>query len=175
MDRAQKAQFIEDVRGRFEAAPLVILTEFSGSTVAQLDALRRACEPVGASFQVVKNTLCKRAVADTDFAPLAEHFRGNVGVLFAGEDPIAAAKLYQSAAKENDKLVAKAGFFEGDLLDANGVGVVATLPSKEELLSKLLATIQEAPRQVMGVIQAPARDLVYLLGNYANKLEESGE
>lgn len=172
MNRAQKAEFIEDVRGRFEAAPLVVLTDFKGSTVAQMDALRRSLEEAGGQFQVVKNTLSRIAVAETEMAPLAEHFRGNVGVVFAGEDPIAIAKSFRDQVKANDKLQVKAGFFEGDVLDATGVAAVADLPSREELLAKLLQTIQEGPRQVLGVIQGPARDLLYLLRNYESKLED---
>lgn len=97
-----------------------------------------------------------------------------MGVLFAGDDPIAAAKVFRDLAKANDKLQAKAGFFEGDVLDAKGVVAVADLPSREELLTVLLRTVIEAPRQVLGVLQAPARDLLYLLQNYAKKLEDEG-
>jgi len=174
MNIAQKTAFVEDARARFDAAPLVILTDFKGSTVAEMDALRRACEPVGVQFRVVKNTLCRRAVQGTDMEPLAEHFRGNIGVMFAGEDPIATAKLYKEQLKTNKNLVTRAGFFEGDVLDAKGVDAVAELPSREELLSKLLSTVLAAPRQVMGVIRAPARDLLYLLKNYETKLEDQG-
>lgn len=174
MNREQKAAFIEDIRGRFEAAPFVALTDFKGSSVAQMDALRRACEPVDAQFRVVKNTLCKRAIEGTDAEGLSEHLVGNVGVLFSGEDPIAAAKVLKAQLKENDKLELKAGFFEGGVLDPKATEAVASLPSREDLLSTLLRTIQEGPRQVMGVIRAPARDLLYLLQNFANKLEDEG-
>lgn len=174
MNREQKAQFVEEVRERFSNAPLVILTDWKGSTVAEMDALRRACEPAGVHFQVVKNTLCRRAVSGTDMEALTEHFRGNIGVLFAGDDPIAAAKLYRDQKKENDKLICRAGYFEGDILDGKGVDAVADLPSREELLVGLLRTIQEGPRQILGVLQAPARDLLFLLKNYESKLEEAG-
>jgi len=173
MNREDKAAFIEEVRGRFLEAPLVILTDWKGSTVQELDALRRACEPAGVHFQVVKNTLCRRALEGTGMEPLAPHFRGNIGVFFASDDPIATAKLFRAQRKDNDKLVCRAGFFEGDLLDDKGVDAVADLPSREELLVTLLRTIQEGPRRVLGVLQAPARDLLYLLSNYAKKLEES--
>jgi large subunit ribosomal protein L10 len=165
---------VEDLKGRFDSAPLVILTDWKGSTVQEMDALRRACEPVGVHFQVVKNTLCRRAISGTDMDKLASHFKGNIGVLFAGDDPIAAAKLFRDQSKDNAKLICRAGFFEGDVLDPAGVEAVATLPSREELLSTLLRTIQEGPRQIMGVIRAPARDLLYLLSNYAEKLEKEG-
>ena len=121
MNREQKTEFVEQVRERFSSAPLVILSDWKGSTVAEMDAIRRACEPAGVHFQVVKNTLCRRAVAGTDMEGLSEHFRGNIGVFFAGDDPIAAAKLYRDQKKANDKLICRAGFFEGDILDEKGV------------------------------------------------------
>ena len=172
MNRAEKETFVADIKERFDNAPLVILTDFKGSTVDEMDALRRACEPAGVHFQVVKNTLCKRALAESDKEDLTKFFSGNIGVVFAGEDPIAAAKLFTEQAKQNKKLEIRAGYFEGDVLDAQGVAAVAALPSREELLSILLRTVLAAPRQVMGVIRAPARDLLYLLSNFASKLED---
>lgn len=171
MDREQKAAFIDDIRGRFGQAPYVVLADFRGSTVSQMDALRRACENNGAHFQVVKNTLCKRAIAGTDAEGLSQHFVGNVGVLFSGDDPISTAKMFRDQLKGNTNLKVKAGYFEGDVLDEKSVVAVADLPSREDLLSTLLRTIQEGPRQVLGILQAPARDLLYLLQNYADKLE----
>jgi large subunit ribosomal protein L10 len=70
------------------------------------------------------------------------------------------------------KIQVKAGFFDGDILDPVGVKAVASLPSREELLVMLLRTLQEGPRQVLGVLQAPARDLLYLLKNYETKLAD---
>lgn len=174
MNREQKAALIEDMRGRFGEAPYVVLADFKGSSVEQMNDLRRACEPAGAHFQVVKNTLCKRAIAGTDAEVLSEHLVGNVGVLFAGEDPTAAAKVVKDQLKANKNLVVKAGFFEGTVLDEAATVAVADLPSREDLLVTLLRTIQEGPRQILGVIRAPARDLLYLLQNYAKKLEEEG-
>ena len=172
MNLDKKAAFVEDMRDRLSGTPLVILTDFKGSTVAEIAQIRRACEPLGATFRVVKNSLCKRALAGTDKEGLTEHFRGNVAVLFAGEDPIAVAKMFRDEVKANKNLVPRAGYFEGDVLDPAGVEAVASLPSRDELLVSLLRTIQEGPRQVLGVLQGPARDLLYLLKNYETKLAE---
>ena len=175
MNREQKTQMIDELHDRFTVGPFVALTDFKGSTVAQMDNIRRKCEPAGLYFRVVKNTLAVRALQGTGKEKLADLFVGNVGLIVSGEDPVAAAKFVKQYAKENENIKVKAGFFEGDVLDAKQVDAVADLPSREELLSKLLATIQEGPRQVLRVLQAPARDLLYLLNNYAAKLEESGE
>lgn len=174
MNRAQKTEFIESVRASLGEAPLVILTDFKGSTVVQMDNLRRAAEEAGASFQVVKNTLAKIAVADSDLAPLAEHFRGNIGVVFSGDDPAATAKMFKAQRKENEKLEVRAGFFEGTILDAKAVDAVADLPSREQLYAMLLGMMEGGPRKMVGVLQAPARDLINVIRNYARKLEEEG-
>jgi large subunit ribosomal protein L10 len=168
----QKAAFISEIKTAFEASSFIILADFKGITVAEVDKIRRGVESAGAEFRVVKNSLCRLALADTDKAGLAEHFRGPVGVVISGEDTSATAKTFRTLAKENDKLKVRAGFFDGEVLDAKAVDAVADLPSREELLSKLLATLQEGPRQVLRVLQAPARDLLFLLNNYAAKLEQ---
>ena len=172
MDHSEKAAFVEDLRNRFTRAPLVILTNFQGSRPLQMDSIRRKCEPIGVHFRVVKNTLARRAVAGTELEALTSHFKGNVGVLLSGEDAQATAKLFRDLVKENDKLGAKAGYFDGALLDQKGVAGVADLPSRPELLVKLLQTINEGPRQLLGVIQGSARDLLYLLNNKATELEK---
>lgn len=174
MNREHKVQIVEDIRTRLQSAPFLALTDFQGSTVAQMDGLRRACESIGVEYRVVKNTLSKRAVDGTDLEGLNEHFSGNIGMFISGEDPIAAAKLLKAQLKDNPKLELRAGFFEGDVLDEKKTLAVADLPSREELLVSLLRTMQEGPRQILGVIRGPARDLLYLLSNYANKLEEQG-
>jgi large subunit ribosomal protein L10 len=111
---------------------------------------------------------------------LGEHLTGMSGWVLSGEDPVAAAKALRDATKELAKaktFIVKGGYFDGQTLDPAGVAKVADLPSKEELLSLLLRTLQAGPRQVMGVIRGPARDLLYLLKNYEDKLAsaEGGE
>jgi len=172
MNREEKAQVVQEVRGAFAGAPFIVLTDFKGSTVEQMNTLRRAFEAKGVGFRVVKNTLAKRAIAETDHAPLTSFFKGNIGVVFSGEDPSSAAKVLKDQIKGNQHLVVRAGYFEGDVLDDSGVMAIADLPSREELLVTLLRTLQEGPRRVLGVLQAPARDLLYLLQNYVAKLEE---
>ncbi|MBW2255796.1 MAG: 50S ribosomal protein L10 [Deltaproteobacteria bacterium] len=173
MNRAEKSEMVEEIRTQIMSTPLVVLTDFKGSTVQQMDTLRRSFEERGVQYRVVKNTLCRRAIEGTEHEPLAAFLRGNTGLVFSGEDPSDAAKVLKEQIKGNKNLVVKAGVLEGDLLDGAGVIAVADLPSREELMVMLLRTLQEAPRRVMGVIRAPARDLLYLLQNYANKLEEA--
>jgi len=106
---------------------------------------------------------------------VGDYLSGMTGVVLSGQDPIDTAKAvreYTKALQKDEKFVVRGGWFDGDTLDAKAVVAVADLPSREDLLVMLLRTIQEGPRQVMGVIRAPARDLLYLLKNYELKLEE---
>lgn len=166
-----KARVVEELRARFEASPLIVLADFKGASVKELDRVRRGVEKGGVKFQVVKNTLCWRAVQGTEKEKLADHFRGNIGVLFSTEDPIATARLLREQLRDNEKITVKVGFFDGDILDKKGVDGVADMAGREELLSKLLATIQAGPQQVVSVIQGAPRDLAFLLQNLAGKLE----
>jgi large subunit ribosomal protein L10 len=170
-----KAKVVDELRNRFTGSPLVVLADFKGASVLELDRLRRGCEKGGIKLQVVKNTLCWRAVQGTDKEKLADHFRGNIAVLFSGADPIAAAKLVRDQLKGNEKFTIKTSYFDGDLLDSKGVYAVADLPGREELLSTLLGTIQAGPKQLLGVIQGAPRDLMYLLANHAAKIEKGGD
>ena len=174
MNREQKAGMIDDLSTRFRSTPFVVLADFKGSTVAQMNAFRRACEPAGIYFKVVKNTLAVRALEGTGMEKLADKFKGNVGLLISGDDAIGTAKLLKQQVKDNEKILVKAGYFDGDVIDSKGVANVADLPSKEEMQAKLLSILVQGPQLLLSVIQAPARDLLFLLKNYESKLESEG-
>lgn len=177
MEKTSKAEFVERFNAALAEAPLVVLTDYRGATSNATNEIRRELEKAGLRLEVVKNTLAKRALEGTGKEALGAHLSGMTGVIIGGEDAIASAKTVKDVFKAKGPIAVKGGFFEGTVLDAAGVAAVASLPSREELLSLLLRTIQEGPRQVMGVIRAPARDLLYLLKNYESKLaeQEGGE
>ncbi len=172
--KAEKQARIDSLRSQLAEAPLVALVDYKSITVEQVNSVRRTLESKGLTYRVEKNTLINLAIQDTDKAGLNEHLGGMVGVIISGDDAIDAAKTIRSVTKEfkGSTFVVKGGYFDGDVLDAKSLDKVADLPSKEELLTTLLRTIQEGPRQVIGVIQGPARDLVNLIKNYENKLSE---
>ena len=173
MDRNQKEQFVDGFQKKVADAPLLLLADFRGVTVKEADAFRRKLETAGIDFQVVRNTLARRAIAETDKEPLSDLFKGMTGVVISGEDPVAAARIVKDALHKDSKIEVKGGILEGSLLDALAAIGVADMASKEDLLSTLLRTMQEGPRQVLGVMSAPGRDLVYLLKNFETKLAES--
>jgi large subunit ribosomal protein L10 len=141
LNRSEKAVVIEEVAVQVAGAQSIVVAEYRGLEVGHITKLRKNARENGVYLRVLKNTLARRAVADTPFAQLADKL---VGPLIYGisTDPVAAAKVLSNFAKDNDKLVVKAGALPNSVLDAAGVKALATMPSKEELLAKLLGTMQ---------------------------------
>ena len=172
--RAEKQARVDSLCEQLSDASLIALVDYTSITVEQVNSVRRTLETKGLTYRVEKNTLINLAIKDTDKADLNKYLNGMVGVIISGGDAIDAAKTIRSvtAGFKGSTFIVKGGYFDGDVLDGKQIDKVADLPSKEELLATLLRTIQEGPRQVLGVIQGPARDLVNLLKNYENKLSE---
>jgi len=150
-----KKAIVADVGAQLAGAQTVVLAEYRGIPVEELTKLRASARNQGVYLRVLKNTLARRATQGTQFEPLADSM---VGPLIYGisADPIASAKVLQGFAKTQDLLVIKAGLYNGKLLDVAGVKALATIPSREELLSKLL-----------GVMQAPVSAMARVLGAVA--------
>lgn len=176
MNRTEKQDVITSLAERVRRAQLVAVANYKTVTVSEITALRRKFGEVGIQYVVIKNSLAKRAIAGTPLEVLTPHLTGMNGLILVEAEAVPAAKALRELTKDLkkvDKFGIRAGFFDGGVLDAAGVDKVADLPGREELLGALLATIVEGPRQILGVLQAPARDLLYLLKNYENKLEEA--
>jgi len=132
---------IDDVSAQLAQAQSVILAEYRGLDVANITELRKKARDAGVYLRVLKNTLVRRSVAGTPFEMLADKM---VGPLIYGisTDPVAAAKVMNDFAKANEVFVIKAGAMPNYLMDAAGVKALASMPSRDELLSKLLGTMQ---------------------------------
>lgn len=137
----QKKQVVEDVSAIVGNAQAAVIAEYRGLTVEQMKVLRREAHDNNVQLRVVKNTLLRRAVKDTDFSCLDEHLVGPLAFA-ASEDPVAVAKVLNKYAKEYDALEIKAGSMSGALLSQGDISALAQLPSREELLAKLLGTMQ---------------------------------
>jgi large subunit ribosomal protein L10 len=136
-----KKEVVAEVAERLKKAQTVVLAEYRGLLVEDITVLRAQARSSGVYLRVLKNTLARRAVKGTPFEKLADQM---VGPLAYGisDDPVAAAKVLHAYAKGNDKLVIKGGMMPNYLMSAKEVGSLATLPSREELLSKLMGTMQ---------------------------------
>jgi large subunit ribosomal protein L10 len=156
-----KKAVVAEVAAQVADAQTIAIAEYRGIEVGDLTVLRRKARESGVYLRVLKNTLVRRAVAGTPFAGLADHMVGPL-IYSVSADPVAAAKVLSDFAKTNDKLVLKAGSYAGKVLDKAGVQALASVPSREELLSKLLY-----------VMQAPVAGFVRGLAALAAQREEA--
>ncbi|GAA5783718.1 50S ribosomal protein L10 [Chitiniphilus shinanonensis] len=138
-----KKAVVAEISAEVAKAQTIVVAEYRGIGVANMTLLRKQARESGVFLRVLKNTLARRAVQDTPFAGLADHMVGPL-VYGISEDPVAAAKVLNGFAKKDDKIVVKAGSYEGKVLDAAQVAELASIPSREELLSKLLY-VMKAP------------------------------
>lgn len=155
LNRNEKATVVADVSAQVARSQTLALAEYRGLTVAHLDALRKQAREKGVYLHVLKNTLARRAVAGTPFEVAAESM---VGPLIYGfsEDAIAAAKVIADFAKGNDKLVVKAGAIGGKALNAEGVKALASIPSREVLLTQVAGLLQSPIARFARVVVAVA-------------------
>jgi large subunit ribosomal protein L10 len=175
MSRANKATLVDGLTTRLESAPFVALADYRGITVEEVNELRTKFRNAGIHYEVIKNKLAKRAIAGSDKEAFNELLVGMTSWIISGEDPIAAAKVLKAETEKlikDERFTIKGGFFDGEFLDSKGVIDVAELPSKDELFAMLLGLLQKGPQQVLGVVQAPGRDLVNLLKNFESKLAD---
>lgn len=157
LNRQEKAAMIEEANALVANAQAVIVAEYRGLDVESVTKLRRQARSEGVHLRVFKNTLVRRAVAGTPFAGIADKLVGPL-IYGIGPDPVAVAKVLSVFAKSNDKLVIKAGSMPDFVMDENGVKALATLPSREELLAKLMATMQAPIGQFVRTLnEVPSR------------------
>lgn len=156
-----KKAVVAEVSAQLAKAQTVVLAEYRGIGVGDLTQLRAKARQSGVYLRVLRNTLVRRAVADTSFASLGDQMTGPL-IYGMSADPVAAAKVLHDFAKTNDKLVLKSGAYAGKVLDKAGVQALASIPSREELLAKLL-----------GVMKAPVSGFAVALGALAKQREEA--
>lgn len=168
MDRAQKAQAVEDLRGIFAKSGVVVVSHYAGLTVADMTALRVRLREAGASLKVVKNRLAKIALDGTPGAAGSGMFTGPVAIAYS-VDPVAATKVAVAYAKEKDKFVLLGGIMGADVLNENAVKALATLPSLDELRGKIVGLIQAPATKIAGVLAAPGGQLARVINAYATK------
>jgi large subunit ribosomal protein L10 len=168
VDRATKKEWVGSLHGALGEAGLVVVTHYTGMTVAEMTTLRGRMRGAGASFKVVKNRLTRLALAGTGYEDLADLFKGPTAIAFS-KDPVAAAKVAVEYAKANEKLKILGGSLGGKSLDTDGVKALATLPSLDELRGRLLGMISTPATRIAGVLQAPAGQLARVLKAKAEK------
>lgn len=137
-----KQPIVEEISAHIKDAQSVVLVDYRGLTVEQDTRLRKQLREAGITYKVYKNTMMNFAFKGTDFEALAPYLEGPSAVAISTEDATAPARVLCKFAKEADKLEIKGGVVEGIAYDAKGIGEIAKIPSREELLSKFLGSIQ---------------------------------
>jgi len=162
VDRAQKEKVVEELGQVFESSGVVVVAHYAGLTVAEMQELRGQMSEAGGSVRVAKNKLAKIALEGTPNASIADLLNG-MTVLAYSEDPVAAAKVVDAFAKENDKLVILGGAMAGTALDVDGVKAVAKMPSRDELIASIVGCIGAPASNIAGAIGAPASNIASIL------------
>jgi large subunit ribosomal protein L10 len=163
MNRDDKFKEIEALNQEFKKAQNLFLAGFQGMTVSQDAELRRSLRAAGSQYKVVKNTLAKRAAQDTPVAPIQDKFTGTTAVAYNEKDPVALAKALTAFAKNNPVFVFKAGVVEGRVVSLNDLEQIANLPSKGELISKLMFLLNSQAQRLAGVLSGVSRNLAVVV------------
>lgn len=139
-----KKAVVTEVSDTLKSAQTLVIAQYAGVAVGSMTSIRKAARQNNVYLHVVKNTLVRKAVEGTKFAPLADKMVGQL-VYSISEDPVAAAKIVNDFAKENDKVKIVAGMYNDKILDVSGVKQLASIPSREELLSTIMGLMLEIP------------------------------
>jgi len=169
--RAEKAELIQKIKERAERASIILVTDFKGMTVEEMETLRNMLREKGVEYQVVKNTLARIALKDTAFEMLASELRDNCAFAFGYDDPVVAAKVLAEYKKKKKDFVIKYGAFEGELLDEARIEQLSKLASKEELLSQMLCTLNAVPTNFVCLFANLLRSFLTVLTNIKDKKE----
>ena len=159
MPTAEKTATIEELRKTFDGAAAIFLADFTGLTVESLTNLRRKCRENGVRIEVVKNTLAVKAAKALELDELATHFKGPTAVAVHDADPTSPARVLMDFRKTNEKLAVKLGYVEGRVLNSQEVKALASLPTRDQLLS-----------QVMQVAMAPTQNFVWAIKDTVGRL-----
>lgn len=158
-----KQQVVTEIADKLRASKSTIVVDYRGLTVSEATELRKQLREAGVEFKVYKNSLTRRAAESAEMAELNEFLTGPNAIAFSNEDVVAPAKVLNDFAKDHEALEIKAGVIEGKLVTLDEVKAIATLPSREGLLSMLLS-----------VLQAPIRNLALATKAVAGQKEEQG-
>jgi large subunit ribosomal protein L10 len=174
MNRTEKTEMVESLGADLAKSSNAILFAFAGLKVPEVTELRRQVRGAQSKYLVVKNTLVLLATKGTALEAVAEHFTGATAVAYNKTSPVALAKVLTNFAKTNPNLVFKAAVIEGHAVETSAIKVIAELPSREELVSKLLFVVQSPMRRLVTVLNGPVRNLAGALAQIADQKSKSG-
>lgn len=167
----EKQKVVDDIKQKFQGSTGVVLADYRGLTVSQVTNLRVELRQAGVEYRVLKNTMVRRAADEVGIQGLEQYLEGPTAVAFSA-DPVAPAKILSEFSKKNKNLTIKAGVLEGKVIGPEKIKDLANLPSREVLLSQVLAGIQGPLQGMVNVLQGPIRKMGYALEE-VRKLKES--
>ena len=155
---AKKAKqvIIDEIKEKLDGAQSAVVIDYMGTTVAQADAMRKKLREANIDYTVYKNTLIKRAIEGTEFAPLAEVLDGPSAIAISKEDATAPARVLKEVIDEFKKMEFKAGVVEGNYFDQTGIKEIASIPSRDVLIAKFMGSIQSPVSKAVRTFQAIA-------------------
>ncbi|MBI4444420.1 MAG: 50S ribosomal protein L10 [Acidobacteria bacterium] len=163
MDKLEKQQVVEQLNKAFKENSSVMLVNFTGINVPDATELRQKIAEAGSRYQVVKNTLALRAASQTSVDQLRDYFDGPTAIAYTSGDAVTLAKTLVQFAKAHPSLTLKAGVLNGTLISGKQVEELAAMPSRAELIAKLLFLLNSPLSRLMGALQAPLRNLGWAL------------
>ena len=172
MDRSEKEQLVASLKDAFNETNMVVVTHYSGLTVAEMGDLRDRMREAGAKFKVTKNRLTRLALEGTRFQGISDLFTGPTAMAYS-EDPVAAAKVAVEFSKKNEKLIVIGGALGEQALGVDDVKALATLPSLDELRAKIVGMINTPATRIAGVMQAPAGQVARVISAYSQSQDEA--
>jgi len=176
MNKPENQVLIDALHKDFTASPHVIVVDFRGLTLPAVTEFRRKVRASGCTYRVVKNSLALRAAKGTAYEKLNDKFEGTTGVAYTGSDPVVLAKVLIDFAKDNPNLVVKGALVSGSqLLDAEGVKALSTMPSLPEMRAKLLGLLQTPATQLVRVLNAPGGKMARVLAAHGEKMSSEQE
>ena len=174
MDKGKKQEIIGEIKELMNSTSALYLTDFTGMTVEEVDALRAEFFKANIKYKVVKNTLALRALRESvNFASFEEKFKdcliGPTGIVFAGKDPVAPAKILKKASAKTEKPKFKVAVLENQFYGSDKLNELASLLSREELISGILSSLDSPVSGIVGVLNAVVRDLSSVIEEVAKK------
>ena len=161
--RSQKQTDLDSLKMDFDGIPHAFLVDFMGMTVAEDAQLREAVAKAKITYKVVKNTLARLAVEGTPLEPVRDKFVGTTAIATTPDDPVTTAKVLTDFAKDHAKFVFKAGIVDGRVIDVADIEKLAKMPSKEELISKMMFILNSGAQRLAAVTAGVARDLTIVV------------
>ena len=171
MDRATKEQIVGEIKETLSGVMSVVLADYRGIDVPTVTEMRDEFRKANCGYKVLKNTLVKIAIKDSDMEPMGALLAGPTAVIWSTDSPSAAAKIALKYAKDEQNFKIKGGYFEGEVLDEAGVEQLSKMPGKPELQAKLLMTFIAAPQSFVRTLIAGPQNFMYLLDARKRQLE----